>query len=79
MKSSGHTRARSPARAMLGLLSLGLAVHGLRRRRAARVRGSASDARPPRATILAVALDEASRSGLRFSSSSSLPGGKGFA
>jgi hypothetical protein len=29
--------------------------------------------------VLAVALDEASRSGLRFSSSSSLPGGKGFA
>ena len=29
--------------------------------------------------MLAVALDEASRSGLRFSSSSSLPGGKGFA
>ena len=30
-------------------------------------------------SLLAVALDEASRSGLRFSSSSSLPGGKGFA
>ena len=32
-----------------------------------------------RGSVLAVALDEASRSGLRFSSSSSLPGGKGFA
>ena len=80
MKSSGHTRARSPARADAGPLSLGLAVHGP----AAQARGTRSglersDARPPRATMLAVVFDEASRSGLRFSSPSPLPGGIRFA